>query len=54
MKAEAAFTHYERCAADWKIAQEALAVFRPEGLLNERAWAEQQIASALPMLSGRE
>jgi hypothetical protein len=53
-KAEAAFAQYERCEAGWKIAQGALAVFRPEGLLNDRAWAEQQIASALPMLSGRE
>ena len=32
----------------------ALAVFRPEGHLNDRAWAEQQIALALPLLSGRE
>jgi hypothetical protein len=29
-------------------------VFRPEGHLNDRAWAEQQIALALPLLSGRE
>ena len=29
-------------------------MFRPEGQLNDRAWAEQQIALAVPVLSGRE
>jgi hypothetical protein len=53
-KAEAAFGQYERSEAGWKIAHGALAVFCPEGPLNDRAWAEQQIAVALPMLSGRE
>ncbi len=53
-KAEAAFVQYERCEAGWKTAHAALAVFRPDGHLNDRAWAEQQIALALPMLSGRE
>ena len=36
------------------MAHAALSVFRPEGHLNDRAWAEQQIATALPLLSGRE
>ena len=45
---------YERSEAGWKIAHGALAVFRPDGRLNDRAWAEQQIALALPLLSGRE
>ena len=53
-KAEAAFQQYERSEAGWKIAHGALSVFRPEGPLNDRAWAEQQIALALPLLSGRE
>jgi hypothetical protein len=53
-KAEAAFRQYERSEAGWKMAQGALSVFRPEGHLNDRAWAEQQIALALPVLSGRE
>jgi hypothetical protein len=52
-KAAAAFREYERSEAGWKIAPGALAVFRPEGHLNDRAWAEQEIARALPMLSGR-
>jgi hypothetical protein len=53
-KAEAAFQQYERSEAGWKLAHDALAVFRPEGRLNDRAWAEQQIALAVPVLSGRE
>ncbi|MHC5538454.1 hypothetical protein ACYOEI_09515 [Singulisphaera rosea] len=53
-EAEAAFAEYERCEAGWKKAHAALAVFRPEGQLNDRVWAEQQIALALPLLSGRE
>jgi hypothetical protein len=53
-KAEAAFTQYERFEAGWTIAHGALSVFRREGQLNDRAWAEHQIAVALPLLSGRE
>jgi len=52
-KAEAAFQQYERGEAGWKLAHGALSVFRREGHLNDRAWAEQQIALALPLLSGR-
>jgi hypothetical protein len=53
-KAEAAFLQYERSEAGWKIAHAALAVFRPDGLLNDRVWAEEQINLALSVLSGRE
>jgi hypothetical protein len=53
-QAEGAFAEYERSEAGWKIAHGALAVFRPEGRLNDRAWASQQIALALPLLSGPE
>jgi hypothetical protein len=53
-EAVAAFEQYERSEAGWKRAHRALVVFRPEGHLNNRAWAEQQIALALPLLSGRE
>jgi hypothetical protein len=52
--AEAAFQQYEHSEAGWKIAHVALAVFRPDGRLNDRAWAQEQIARALPVLSGRE
>lgn len=52
-KAEVAFRQYERSEAGWKLAHGALSVFRPEGGLNDRSWAEQQIATALPLLSDR-
>jgi hypothetical protein len=53
-KAVTAFQQYERAAAGWKIAHAALQVFRPDGRLNDRSWAQEQIALALPQLSGRE
>jgi hypothetical protein len=53
-QAEAAFAEYERSEAGWKIAHGALAVFGPEGRLNDRARASEQIALALPSLLGRE
>ena len=53
-QAEAAFADYERSEAGWKVAHGALAVFGPDGRLNDRDWASEQIALALPVLSGRE
>jgi hypothetical protein len=53
-KAEAAVAQYERSEAGWKMAPGARSVVRPEGHWNDRAWAEQQIALAPPLLSGRE
>ena len=53
-KTATAFQQYERSEAGWKIAHAALQVFRPEGRLNERPRAQEQIARALPQLSGRE
>jgi hypothetical protein len=53
-QAEAAFAEYERSEAGWELAHGALSVFCPEGRLNDRTWASQQIALALPLLSGRE
>jgi hypothetical protein len=53
-QAEAAFAESERSEAGWKRAHGALAVFRPEGRLNDRVWASEQIALALPLLWGRE
>jgi len=49
----AAWRTYERGEAGWTRARAALAVFRPDGRLNDRAWAQQQIALALPLLGGR-
>jgi hypothetical protein len=53
-RAGVAFAQYEHCDAGWKLAHGALVVFRPDGHLNDRAWAEQQLALALPELSSRE
>lgn len=53
-KATVAFAQHERCEAGWKIARGALSVFESSGQLNDRGRSEQEIARALPMLSGRE
>jgi hypothetical protein len=53
-KAAAAFRRYEEAETAWKCAAPALDVFRPDGQLNDRSWAEAQIAAALPGLSGSE
>jgi hypothetical protein len=53
-KAEAAFQQDERSEAGWERAHAALAVFRPDGRLNDRVWASEQIARAVRVLSGRE
>jgi len=53
-KAEGAFWEAERVEAAWKRAEQALAVFRPDGQLNDRAWAEAEIAAATAELSGPE
>jgi hypothetical protein len=53
-KAEAAFGQYERSEAGWRFAHGALAVLRPDGRLNDSAWARERIALALAALSGRE
>jgi hypothetical protein len=52
-RAEAAFTQYEAVDAGWAQARSALRVFRPDGQLNDRAWAQAQITSAVPLLCGR-
>ena len=49
-----AFPRYEAAEAAWKRAEPALSVFRPDGQLNERSWAQAQVAVALPGLSGPE
>jgi hypothetical protein len=53
-EAEAGFQHSERFEADWERAHAALQIFRPDGRLNDRGWAEAEIASALSRLPGRE
>jgi hypothetical protein len=51
--AVASFDRYEAIEAAWKHAEAALAVTRPDGRLNDRAWAEARVATALPALVGR-
>jgi hypothetical protein len=51
-KASQAFQQYEQGEAGWKQAEPALGVFGPDGRLNDRSWAQQQVALALPLLSG--
>jgi hypothetical protein len=47
-----AFQRYEQGEAGWKRAEPALNLFRPDGQLNDRSWAKEQVAAALPGLSG--
>jgi hypothetical protein len=51
-KVAAAFQEYDTGQAAWQRAALALNVFRPDGQLNDRAWAQEQVAAALPGLSG--
>jgi hypothetical protein len=53
-RAIAAFRAYEQGEAGWTQARTALVVFRPDGHLNDRVGARQQIAAALPLLCGRD
>jgi hypothetical protein len=52
-EAEAALARYEAAEAGWAKARSALRVFGPDGRLNDRGRAQEQIAAALPHLSGR-
>jgi hypothetical protein len=51
-KASRLFQLYEKREAAWKRAELALNVFRPDGQLNDRAWAEEQAAWAVARLPG--
>jgi hypothetical protein len=51
-KATLAFQLHEKKETVWKRAELALNVFRPDGQLNDRAWAQEQVAWALPRLPG--
>ncbi|WP_287934229.1 hypothetical protein [Arthrobacter sp.] len=50
--AEAAFHEAQRQEQAWQRAVAALAVFRPDGRLNDRAWAAAQLRAAAAELSG--
>jgi hypothetical protein len=50
--AEAAFVESEGKEKAWRRAVAALEVFRPDGQLNDRAWAEGELRAAAAALSG--
>ena len=52
-KVGAAFVRYEGADAGWAQARSALRGSRPDGRLNDRAWAEEQSAAAVPLVCGR-
>lgn len=52
-RVEASFAGYEAMEATWSEIACALEVFRPDGRLNDRAWAEARVAPRLPTLTGR-
>lgn len=51
-KATASFAEVRRLESAWARAHAALDLFRPDGRLNDRAWAESEIATALVDLTG--
>jgi hypothetical protein len=51
-KAERAFAQAQQREAAWKRAAAALEWFRPDGRLNDRGWAEAEIAAAVRELPG--
>jgi AcrR family transcriptional regulator len=53
-KAFAAFKSYEKVEAAWKRVAPALDLFRPDGQLNDRAWAQEQVAWGLSRLKGSD
>jgi hypothetical protein len=52
--AERLLGQVEQVEAAWQRARAALAVFRADGMLNERSWAEAEIQAALAHLRGPE
>jgi hypothetical protein len=53
-KVERLMESYDRMVRAWKRIETALELFRPDGRLNDRAWAEEEIAAALKELDGPE
>jgi hypothetical protein len=44
---------HDAAKAGWETAKAALELFRPDGRLNDRAWAEARVNEALPALAGK-
>ncbi len=53
-KVERLMERYDRMERAWKRIGTALELFRPDGRLNDRAWAEGEIAAAVKELDGPE
>lgn len=53
-KVERAMERYDRLEQAWKRIETAFELFRPDGRLNDRAWAEGEIAAAVKELDGAE
>jgi hypothetical protein len=51
-RAEAAFFQAERYERAWKRAEAALNLFRPDGRLNDRSWAEEELRATAEVLQG--
>lgn len=51
-QAERLLAEVDQPETAWQRVRGALAVFRPDGTLNERCWAEKEIQTALPDLQG--
>ena len=47
-KVETAFRQYEQGKAAWDRAEGALSLFRPDGQLNDRSWAQAEVAPGSP------
>lgn len=53
-KFEASNARLEAMEATWASLAEALEIFRPDGQLNDRAWAEARVQEHLPSLTGTD
>ena len=53
-KVERAMERYDRVERAWKRIETAFELFRPDGRLNDRTWAEGEIAAAVKELDGAE
>lgn len=53
-KVEQAMERYDRAERAWKQIETAFELFRPDGRLNDRTWAEGEIAAVVQELEGAE
>ena len=53
-KVERVMERYDRAERAWKRIETAFELFRPDGQLNDRTWAEGEIAAAVKELDGAE